>query len=177
MALVGYECDGAELSSTPGPLGYAIPSYLDGTPDSFLVLGVGRLDGTWQDRPRQETRRPPRLASDTRGGTVFTAATTDWSRVLASGDPATVQITRNVLDKLSARSLRIRGISAGCLATSIAVEGGSLTLTVDTSGLPHPYNLTYAWTSTAQHGPMSLPSSHMSRCPRHLCPSSVTVTV
>jgi hypothetical protein len=37
----------------------------------------------------------------TPGGTVFTAATTDWPRVLA-GDtsPAVEQITRNVLERL-----------------------------------------------------------------------------
>jgi len=31
---------------------------------------------------------------------VFTAATTDWSRVLAQGSRAVAQITRNVLDRL-----------------------------------------------------------------------------
>jgi hypothetical protein len=34
-------------------------------------------------------------------GTVFTAATTDWPRVLASGTSSAVeQITRNVIDRL-----------------------------------------------------------------------------
>ena len=35
----------------------------------------------------------------TRGGTVFTAGTTDWARGL-KGDEKVAQITRNVLDKL-----------------------------------------------------------------------------
>ena len=35
-----------------------------------------------------------------RGGTVFTAGTTDWSHGLAGGDSAVEQITRNVIDRL-----------------------------------------------------------------------------
>ncbi len=34
------------------------------------------------------------------GGTVFTAATTDWVRGLVQRDPAVERITRNVLDRL-----------------------------------------------------------------------------
>jgi hypothetical protein len=38
----------------------------------------------------------------TNGGTVFTAATTDWPRVLARGTrPGVERITRNVLDRLA----------------------------------------------------------------------------
>jgi hypothetical protein len=37
----------------------------------------------------------------TRGGTVFTAGTTDWSHGLRGGDPMVQQITRNLLDRLS----------------------------------------------------------------------------
>jgi hypothetical protein len=37
----------------------------------------------------------------TPGGTVFTAATTDWPRVLAAGrSPEVEQLTHNVLDRL-----------------------------------------------------------------------------
>ena len=36
----------------------------------------------------------------TRGGTVFTAGTTDWSHGL-KGDAAVARITGNVLDRLS----------------------------------------------------------------------------
>jgi hypothetical protein len=35
------------------------------------------------------------------GGTVFTAATTDWAHGLRDRDPAVERITRNVLDRLS----------------------------------------------------------------------------
>jgi hypothetical protein len=40
----------------------------------------------------------------TDNGTVFTAATTDWARVLTGGArPAVERITRNVLDRLAGR--------------------------------------------------------------------------
>jgi hypothetical protein len=35
-----------------------------------------------------------------KGGTVFTAAITDWSHGLTGEDPIVERITRNVLDKL-----------------------------------------------------------------------------
>jgi hypothetical protein len=38
------------------------------------------------------------------GGTVFTAATTDWPRLLAEGDSTVERITRNVLDRLGTRN-------------------------------------------------------------------------
>jgi hypothetical protein len=36
----------------------------------------------------------------TNGGTVFTAATTDWARLLGAGHPAVAQITANVVDRM-----------------------------------------------------------------------------
>jgi hypothetical protein len=36
----------------------------------------------------------------TRGGTVFTAGTTDWAHGLRGKDAAVERITRNVLDRL-----------------------------------------------------------------------------
>jgi hypothetical protein len=42
------------------------------------------------------------MGTYTDNGTVFTAATTDWARVLAGGSsPAVERITRNVIDRLS----------------------------------------------------------------------------
>jgi hypothetical protein len=40
------------------------------------------------------------MGTYTRGGTVFTAGTTDWSHGLRGGDKAVERITRNVMDKL-----------------------------------------------------------------------------
>jgi hypothetical protein len=38
---------------------------------------------------------------DTRGGTVVTVGSTDWSHGLGGNEPAVERITRNVLDRLS----------------------------------------------------------------------------
>jgi hypothetical protein len=37
----------------------------------------------------------------TRGGTVFTCGSTDWSHGLTGKDPIVEQVTRNVLNRLS----------------------------------------------------------------------------
>jgi hypothetical protein len=93
--LVGYECDGAVFDrSGPQP---AVPTGADGTPREFVVLGVGdcRPSG-WGLGNGAAT-----MGLYTRGGTVFTAATTDWPRVLTAGTaPAVERVTRNVLDRL-----------------------------------------------------------------------------
>jgi hypothetical protein len=74
-----------------------VPTGADGTPREFVVLGVGdcRPSG-WGLGNGAAT-----MGLYTRGGTVFTAATTDWPRVLTAGTaPAVEQVTRNVLDRL-----------------------------------------------------------------------------
>jgi hypothetical protein len=95
--VVGYECDGAHFDRRDLRRGRAVrPTCDDGTPDDFLILGVGDLTRSgWGLGNRAAT-----LGLHTPGGTVFTAATTDWARVLARGSPAVEQITRNVLDRL-----------------------------------------------------------------------------
>jgi hypothetical protein len=93
--LIGYECDGAEFSRSGRP---AAPTGADGTPAGFTILAVGdtRPSG-WGFGNGAAT-----MGLFTAGGTVFTASTTDWTRVLTAGTtPAVEQITRNVLDRLS----------------------------------------------------------------------------
>jgi len=97
--LVGYECDGSQLSNQADAEEFVVPSFADGTPPSFVILGVGRLGAGWENRPDGDN------AAATMGlyintGTVFTAATTDWARVLASGEKHVDQITRNVIERL-----------------------------------------------------------------------------
>lgn len=97
--LVGYECDGAHFDR--GLLGGSAPvspTGDDGTPQSFTILGVGDVAASgWGLGNRAAT-----MGLYTRNGTVFTAATTDWARVLARGTSQPVeQITRNVLDRLA----------------------------------------------------------------------------
>jgi hypothetical protein len=98
-ALVGYECDGALFDRAQLDDGPVVPSGEDETPADFLVLGVADVTG-WSDFAGGN--HAATMGLFTRGGTTFTAATSDWSRVLNSGrDPTVERLTRNVLDTLS----------------------------------------------------------------------------
>ncbi len=93
--LVGYECDGAAFDRADLATGRAVlPTGKDGTPEGFVVLGVGDVTG-WGFGNAAAT-----MGVLTCGGTVFNGATTDWPRVLTTS-PVVQQITRNVLSRLS----------------------------------------------------------------------------
>jgi hypothetical protein len=99
--LVGYECDGADFERRDlwngGP---ARPTGNDGTPLDFVILGIGDLGPAGWGLGNGAATMGVRVDN----GTVFTASTTDWARVVAAGRSATTeQITRNVLDRLSQR--------------------------------------------------------------------------
>ncbi|HYD95579.1 MAG TPA: N,N-dimethylformamidase beta subunit family domain-containing protein [Noviherbaspirillum sp.] len=108
--LVGYECDGAPLAAfdtASGIVQLSPDAARCGTPPGFCVLAAGLLGEGWQERPPREGMRAGEgvhaatIGIFSRGGTVFTAGTTDWAQVLASGTDARVdRITRNVLDGL-----------------------------------------------------------------------------
>jgi hypothetical protein len=109
--VVGYECDGAQY--TTDGAGHAVPTGSDGTPGDFTILGVGVLtpvgSGGWQVEQLREGDAPSPYAAtmgireSESAGTVFTAATCEWPRVVASGgDPAITAITGNVLTRLAA---------------------------------------------------------------------------
>jgi len=95
--LVGYECDGALFDRADPARGRpARATGDDGTPAGFTVLGIGDTAASgWGNGNRAAT-----MGLYTAGGTVFTAATTDWPRLLGAGHPAVGQITANVLDAL-----------------------------------------------------------------------------
>ena len=100
--VVGYECDGCELTWKDG-LPY--PTHADGTPDNFDVLATSPAiwhpdDCEWYERWPKGRRGNAVLGSYTRGGTVVTVGSTDWSHGLRGNDPHVVRITRNVLDRL-----------------------------------------------------------------------------
>lgn len=105
--LVGYECDGAPLSSFDPLTGRALLSpeaYSTGTPPSFHLLAAGPLSPEWQELPPREMHNAGQglhaatMGIYTRGGTVFTAGTTDWAQVLGGGQDARVdKVTRNVI--------------------------------------------------------------------------------
>src|SRR5207248_10537184 len=99
--LVGYEADGAAVQIERG---VPVLTGADGTPSTFKILGIGVLGPTWQcDFFRPNQVRAATMGLYTRGGaSVFTAATTDWARVLASGNTMVDRITQNVIDRLAA---------------------------------------------------------------------------
>ncbi|ANW17088.1 hypothetical protein I3J09_02020 [Streptomyces clavuligerus] len=121
-ALIGYECDGAAFAYDER--GTAWASGVDGTPESFLILGLYLLDpvhedfhqlkwGHWNCPEREASITSPRAATmgiHTAGGTVFTAGTVDWPVVCGRElDAGVVRVTRNVLDRLGHRATADRG--------------------------------------------------------------------
>ncbi|MBI2709999.1 MAG: hypothetical protein HYX34_09925 [Actinobacteria bacterium] len=126
--LVGYECDGAHLDPAAG--GRPQPSGTDGTPVDFEVLGMAPLSERWQDRPAGAAAVAT-LGVHRPGGTVFSASTTDWPRVLQAGHPGVERITRNVLDALRLPPVVLR-------APSHAVAGSTVTLHVAHSSAGEP---------------------------------------
>ncbi|MEZ6131672.1 MAG: DUF6605 domain-containing protein [Planctomycetaceae bacterium] len=101
--IVGYECDGCEMEWKDG---LPFPTHRDGTPESFTILGSCPAkwapgDCYWYDRFPKDRVGAAVLGMYTQGGTVVTAGSTDWAHGLRGNDPAVVQITKNVLDRLS----------------------------------------------------------------------------
>ncbi|MSU34365.1 MAG: twin-arginine translocation signal domain-containing protein [Pedosphaera sp.] len=101
--IVGYECDGCELEWRDG---LPFPTLKDGTPGSFTVLCTAPArwhpdDCEWYEKWERGRTGAACLGLYTRGGTVFTAATTDWSHGLQGGDPAVERITKNILERLA----------------------------------------------------------------------------
>ncbi len=95
--LVGYECDGAHFDRADLARGVPVrPSGEDGTPRSFVILGVGDVAASgWGFGNRAAT-----MGVYTQGGTVFTGSTTDWARLLRDGAGPVAQITANVVERL-----------------------------------------------------------------------------
>lgn len=101
--IVGYECDGCELSYEDG---LPVPTHRDGTPAGFTVLATAPVrwhpdDCEWYERWEKGRTGAATMGIYTKGGTVFTAATTDWSHGLAGGDAVVERITHNVLRRLA----------------------------------------------------------------------------
>lgn len=101
--IVGYECDGCEMTWREG-LPY--PTHRDGTPETFTILATCPArwapgDSYWYDRFPKDRTGAAVLGIYTRGGTVITTGTTDWAHGLQGEDPYVMQITRNILDRLT----------------------------------------------------------------------------
>jgi N,N-dimethylformamidase beta subunit-like protein len=108
--LVGYECDGAPLAAFDALTGRATlarDAARCGTPASFELLAVAPLTREWNELPPRERFgagegvHAATMGCYTRGGTVFTAGTTDWAQALEQ-DARVARITRNVIERLLA---------------------------------------------------------------------------
>ena len=108
--LAGCACAGAPLDSVERASGRACLSAWadeDGTPAGYQLLAACPLDRRWPELPARERHaagegvHAAALGLFERGGTVFSAGTSDWAQVLADGrDRKVERITRNVLDRL-----------------------------------------------------------------------------
>ncbi|MBL8820483.1 MAG: hypothetical protein JNL58_30950 [Planctomyces sp.] len=101
-SIVGYECDGCELEWRDG---LPVATHRDGTPETFEVLATCPAawapdDCEWYEKWEQGRVGAACLGVYTRGGTVFTCGSTDWSHGLRGEDPNVTRITRNILDRL-----------------------------------------------------------------------------
>ena len=101
--IVGYECDGCELTDEDG---LPVPTHRDGTPKGFTILATAPVrwhpdDCEWYEQWEKGRTGAATMGIYTKGGTVFTAATTDWSHGLAGGDAVVERITHNVLRRLA----------------------------------------------------------------------------
>lgn len=104
-SIVGYECDGCEHTFVNGK---PVPTGRDGTPEDFLILALAPASWAPDEWPWDERWENGRTGNACMGihgvpagGTVFTAATTDWAHGLKGEDPIVEIITRNVLDRFS----------------------------------------------------------------------------
>ena len=104
-SIVGYECDGCDYTFENGR---PVPTGRDGTPKGLSILALTPASwppDEWQWYEKWESGRKGNACMGihrvTGGGSVFTAATTDWAHGLAGKDPVVETITRNVLDRLS----------------------------------------------------------------------------
>jgi hypothetical protein len=106
QALVGYECDGASIADRPDERGFPVPRHDDGTPDNFIILGAARLGPEWAQDPEDfPGGRAATMGIYANNGVVFTAATTDWARVVANGAPPVEKITENILHRLGSADI------------------------------------------------------------------------
>ena len=176
--LVGYECDGALL--TRDKHGFPLPTSADGTPSDFVILGVGELnDKTWEFEARENPGpHAAMMGLYTRGGIVFTAATTDWTRVL-SGNTHVDRITRNVLDRLRSHAVSIVGpLSDDGRRGSPAACGTTSRFQIDASRLPDQEGLKYKWSIYSGDAVTQLPLDQPAfAATMPSAPTPVTVTV
>ncbi len=95
-AIIGYETDAAVVQAQNGILQ---ATGHQGTPLNFITLATANLSN-WGKGGQAGMATMGLFRNN---GTVFTAATVDWTRGLLGRSPTVPQITRNLLRKLSQR--------------------------------------------------------------------------
>lgn len=100
--IVGYECDGCEIEIRDG---LPFPTGRDGTPTTFTILSTCPAkwhpdDALWYEKFPVDRVGAAVMGVYTKGGTVFTCGSTDWSHGLGGKTPVVEQITKNILEKL-----------------------------------------------------------------------------
>ncbi len=146
LPLVGYECDGAFYQIRDG---YAFATGVKGTPSTFYILGLARLGSGWHTF-RSGAAATMGTFTSVGGGIVFQGATTDWPMSVPR-NRTVAAITRNVLNRLSLRSVRILGPLPGYAGRMLAAAGDIATFVADGSTLPMDSKLTYEWQASGSN--------------------------
>ena len=86
--------------------GKPAPTHRDGTPEGFVIVATAPArwapaDCEWYERWDKDRIGAAVVGTYTRGGTVVTVGTTDWSHGLSGGDPVVERVTKNILDRLT----------------------------------------------------------------------------
>ena len=115
--VVGYESDGAQFVETQNG---RVATGNDGTPLDFIFLATAFFGNLgWDDREGDSTAT---MGIYSNHGHVFTAATTDWARLLDANETVQ-QISGNVIRAFERRAVRIIGPLPATCGSSLAVEG------------------------------------------------------
>lgn len=138
--LVGYEADGAAFVRRHG---LALATGEGGTPGSFAILGVAELGEGWV-RSFPHAAATMGVYTSDGGGIVFNGATTDWPCLLARSRHVD-RITRNVLDRLALRAVRVVGPLPALGGRMLAAEGEVARFHVDGAELPGRERLACEW--------------------------------
>jgi hypothetical protein len=172
LPLVGYECDGADIAMRDGR---AVTTGRQGTPSTFQVLGLAKLGPGWV-KFRDGAAATMGVYTSRGGGIVFQGATTDWPKVVPRNH-AVASITRNVLDRLRLRAVRILGPLPGMAGRPLAFEGEVATFLADTSNVDRSDGFGYSWTVSGADASGAESGSLAFTIPQGAGPITVTVTV
>jgi hypothetical protein len=138
--LVGYEADGAVYVRKHG---VAVATGEGGTPASFVILGLAELGDGWV-KSATHGAATMGVYTSVGGGIVFNAATTDWPRLLSRSGQVE-RISRNVLERLSLRSVRVVGPLPTLGGRMLGVEGETTRFHADAAELAGRERLRYEW--------------------------------